>query len=615
MKGGDVGKIWAGLAILFLTLPAGAVEFTGGSFSATIELLPDLELYSAELTLGMSFAGMLEVESESKIYSDGLRYQNFYLDGYIGDWDLWGKIYFHAQEVRYQKLWLNAALDLFGEELTLSFNHWASEDDYWSSDEDRFGPWPCREAISWDQAWRYFGSTISVEGPVKGYYQPSYLKLNIGQDYPDPDRFEIYIPSWAVDDFEAVFGDDFWVDWAASEQVICVTDTIEGYRWTSGGPRNEGYSVAQVYLTDPDDLSLGGCRGTAPTLDCPGQVIRWFEAHLHDGETLWIQGPVASITGPGTYYGYPNTYRVRIGGGSAAENRVEVIMPSHPGWSTEGPSFDQVVCVYGTITMHGDIAVIELPDLLETREGPCCSPAPLPFINFQVELEGNPFTLTLDFGDCCTGFYFRRLLLEVEDLPLCCGVTFDTSLTFTKEQGLTEFAVDIYDVFPICCGISFDINVTFTPESKTLSIYPEWEGITGCFELYGDVSWDPGDFVIEGLEIWGWGITCYLDAITLTMISALNPDEVEDIVDISFYSGEFEYLGLEYLGPGCCGGDVTFTAELWFGEDGVLFGLQRTRFYLGFPLAGNISAFLKMQLDLSDPTPLDWLDIGWDIDF
>ncbi|RLE29997.1 hypothetical protein DRJ54_03620 [Candidatus Acetothermia bacterium] len=429
-------RTWAAAlaALVLLASPAWALDWVSGSWETTLKILPTTEIYYSELTLSFGVAGW-ELESESKLYSSGLKYQNFYLDGYLGDWDVWGKIYFHAQDVRYQKAWLDFERPLGDGTLTLSVNHWASEDDYFSSDEDRFGPWPCRAAISWDQAWRYFGETISVEGPVEGYYYSGYLKLNIGRDYPDPDRFEIYIPSSYVDDFEAVFGDNFWEDWAATGQVICVTDTIEGQRWTYGGPRNEGYSIARVYLTDPDDLSLGECQGTPPPLDCPGEVIRWFEAHQHDGETLWIQGPVASITGPDTYWGYPNTYRVRIGGGSSADNRLEVIMTSHPGWSTEGTYFDEVVCVYGKITMHGDIAVIEPPDLIEAREGPCCTALPGTFMAYRVEYTWDPFTITLDFGDCCTGIGFRRLEVSASGLSLCCGLSYDAELVFSKPHG------------------------------------------------------------------------------------------------------------------------------------------------------------------------------------
>lgn len=84
------------------------------------------------------------MEGESKIYSDGLlRYQNFYLEGSFGEFDLWGKIYFHAQEVRYQKFWLNAEIPLGEGTFRSSFNHWASAADYSSGDKTMFGSWPC----------------------------------------------------------------------------------------------------------------------------------------------------------------------------------------------------------------------------------------------------------------------------------------------------------------------------------------------------------------------------------------------------------------------------------------------------------------------------------------
>ncbi|MGY4706459.1 hypothetical protein ACVNPS_01720 [Candidatus Bipolaricaulota sp. J31] len=594
-----------------------AISDVHGTLEVTVKLLPvPPELYSAVLELTTTFAGW-EITSESKFYDDGWRYQNFYLDGTLGDLEVWGKIYFHAQDVRYQKSWINLEVPLPGEDnhLRFSFNHWASVDDYFSSDVDMFGPWPCSAAIPWDQAWRYFGSSISVEGPVMGYYHPSYLKLNIGRDYPDPDRFEIYIPAAYVDDFEAVFGDDFWVDWAASGQVICVTGTIKGYRWTSGGPRDEGYSVAQIYLTDPNNLKVGGCEGTPPPLSCPGQVIRWFEAHMHGGETLWIQGPVVSITGPGTYWGHPDTYRVRIGGGGTVDNRVEVIMTSHPGWTIESfSSFDTVVCVYGTITMEGDVAVIHPADLIATKEDPCCTPGPIPFINNRVRVKLDPITLTVDFGDCCEGFSFRRAELELSDLSVCCGLVYDANLVFSKRYGFEELTFKLSGIQFPCCDISLETEVSFTLDGKSVSVKPVWEGfVTGCLEVYGDLQW--GSNAVSGFELYGFAIECDLDSVSIRAVTAFDPDKVEDMTDVSFYTGEFEYLELAYVGSGCCGEELTFTSEFWFGSGGLLFDLQRTRFNLEFPIYEGFTVVIKGQWDFSDPSPLDWFDIGWKVEF
>lgn len=600
---------------LILTVVQIAMAGINGLFKATVTLLPTPpELYSAELELSTTLAGW-ELTSESKFYRDGWKYQNFYVDGFLGTCELWGKAYFHAAEVRYRKSWINLEFPLFGEDdhIRFSFNHWSSEVDYSSSDVKKFGPWPCTATVPWDQAWRYFGQEVSVEGPVVGYYYSGYLKINVGRDYPDPDRFEIYIPSDYVEDFEAVFGDSFWEDWSARAQVVCVTGTVEGYRWNYGGPRGEGYSVAQIEVTDPESVSVGPCGGTRPPSGCPGRVVRWFEAHMHDGETLWIQGPVVSISGPGTYWDHPGTYRVRIGGSSAADNRVEVIMTEDPGWSIEPYAFDSVVCVYGTITIEGDVAVIHPTDLVEAKEGPCCDLIPTPFINTRLKLENDPLTLTLDFGDCCTGLGFRRAEVELEGLSLCCDLVFDAGIFFSKRYGLEEVFIKLTEITFACCDVAFEAELNLSLDGKIVSVKPIWEGFaTACLEIYGDVQWS--DKSLNVFELYGFSIECRLDSVTVRSVTAFDPDAVEDLTDVSFYTGEWEYLGLEYAESSCCG-ELTFTSEFWFGDEGLLFGLQRVRFELAISIYEGFTAIVKGQWDFSNSTLLDWLDFGLKIEF
>ncbi|MFH1609563.1 MAG: hypothetical protein ABID40_02920, partial [Candidatus Bipolaricaulota bacterium] len=61
-----------------------------------------------------------------------------------------------------------------------------------------------------------------------------------------------------------------------------------------------------------------------------------------------------------------------------AANRVEVIMPSHPGWSTVGSSYSTEGGVYGKITIQNNVAVILPPNLIETYDSPCCGATMLP---------------------------------------------------------------------------------------------------------------------------------------------------------------------------------------------------------------------------------------------
>ena len=98
-------------------------------------------------------------------------------------------------------------------------------------------------------------------------------------------------------------------------------------------------------------------------------------------------------------------------------------------------------------------------------------------------------------------------------------------------------------------------------------------------------------------------------------VTALDPDAVEDLTDVSFYKGEFEYLGLESAFSGCCGGDGEFEAQLWFGSEGALVGLHRLRFDLSLPAGESLSFLIKLQLEPGEAAPIDWLDVGWSLDF
>lgn len=603
------------LVVVFLVVAGGVAQGMSltGNWNLTFEVLPNTRIYSSDVTLSWGIAPEWLIESESRFYSDGLlRYQNFYLGGGFGEADVWGKIFFHAQEVRYQKVWLNAEVDL-GSAGTIrsSFNHWATASDYTSGDRTSFGTWPCVEVVSWQDAWKFLAREVYVSGPVIGYdYAGGALTLNIGVDSPDPDRFQIYVPAANVAAFEGAFGPAFWTTWVG--KVVCVRGTIKGYRYTSGGPGGGGYSVAEVSITSPSVLSVGACAGVTVSPGCPGTTIRWFEAKDHEGQNVYVQGPAASITGPATYYGYENHYRVRIGGGGTVGNRVEVIMPTHPGWSTVGTSYTNEVCVYGTITVSGGVAVILPSDLVSASGSPCCTEGGLPgmFVNWRFRYTLDRWTVTADFGDCCSGFAFRQLSVAAKGLPLCCGLTYDASLAFTKGRGFESASLVLKGMPLFCCGLTADLSVSFTANQKTVSFEPTWPGIRGCLNIYGDAVWDGETW--GGFVIYGWRIYCWVGAVRLETVTALNPSK---ITVGSLRSGEWEYLGLAYRSSGCCGGDVWFNADLWFGDGVYLFGLRRVRTALEFPVFAGLTLFTRGMIDLSKANPLEYWNVGWKLSF
>lgn len=512
-----------GLLVLGFSVGGLGISFYG-QWDLTLQLLPTLKIYGSELTLNYVFAPGWRVESESKFYSDGLRYQNFYLSGSFGDFDVRGKMYFHAQDVRYQKSWLNAEIPWAGGTFRLSFNHWATRSDYSSSDRNMFGDWPCYvevplapviEAVDLVNSWTgsndpRVGQLYYVHGTIVAYYPSSptsYVNLYLVANYPNKRfivhiRFNRFSPPIDLSDVLNRLGVSSLAEAVGKE--ICVLGTLKNYTSPSGV-----YNPEIVLAESPNqlnDLNLGVCQP----------------------------------------------------------------------------------------------AMVRVPS-----EGP--------YINWRYTFTWDPFKATVDLSDCCQGTWFRQLTAEISDVPLCCGLFLDSTLTFTKASGLEKLTFSVGDLYLPCCGITATVSTEFTPTAKTVQFLPKWQGISGCFTVYGDVNWTPN--TIGGIEVYGFGITCYTDSVKLRVITAFDPDKVEDLTDITFYTGEWEYLGLTYTGPGCCGGDLTLTLESWFGDQGLLFGFQRFRFELEVPLTSTITVFAKGQWNLANPSPLQWFDVGWSVSF
>lgn len=578
-----------------------------GQWDLTLQLLPTLSLYKSSLTLHWPFLPGWYGESESTFYSTGLRYQNFYLSGAFGDLSFKGKIYFHAEEVRYRRAWAKLSLALPTGTIELSANHWSSSAEYTSDHKKTFGAWPCVNVIPWDEAWCHVGRTLYVHGPVAGYEAPSYLRLYIGRT--DAYRFEVYISASYLPNFEEAFGSRFWERWALEKKVICVRGEIKDWRYTTDG----GYSVPQVSLSSPDDLSLRECCGFPTRTLCPPNVVRWFEAKNYAGQAVYVQGPIVSYASEG---GVPNRI-MRIGGGSTVPNRLELYYaPGFPDWFRSRFGVRKFVCVYGTITLVGGVAriVVENLDAFPISEGTCCGAELLPgqFLNWRGRFSFEPIEVTVDFGDCSTGTVFRRIKVAWEGLPLFPGLFLDASLSFSKCFAFEGFSFVLRDFFLGCCGITATVSGNIGLDSLALSFSPKWAGLSGCLTVYGDLLWD-GSAVL-GLSVQGLGLTCYAGNFKVRMVTAFDPDAVEDKTDITFYSAEWEYLGLTYEGQGCCG-SPEFTAEFWFGDKGLVFGLQRFRVNLEVPLGSSFSVFAKGQWNFALSSPLQWFDLGWSVDF
>ncbi|MGD9840952.1 MAG: hypothetical protein AB7U87_04545 [Candidatus Bipolaricaulis sp.] len=254
------------------------------------------------------------------------------------------------------------------------------------------------------------------------------------------------------------------------------------------------------------------------------------------------------------------------------------------------------------------------PDDVEDYLWPCCPPQTQSYTLLALIVSAPPATLTARFSDCCTGIAFTDVTLTLSDASLCCGITHDIEVYFTKAGfGHLLFTIDL----PICCGISIEASITYTVAQKELSVKPKWNGLgQACFEVYGDVLWDEETMTITGLAIYGYKLRCDFSSCSYAeFMTALDVDEVEEILDDEdlFQGDEFEYMKLGFCGPGCCGGMYTLALAVYFQPEGTLFGFTRIGADLGVPLLANFRLTLSFGVTATGgPTTLA---VGWVLTF
>lgn len=254
------------------------------------------------------------------------------------------------------------------------------------------------------------------------------------------------------------------------------------------------------------------------------------------------------------------------------------------------------------------------PDDIEDYRWPCCPPQTQSYTLLALIIAAPPATLTARFSDCCTGLSFTDVTLTLSGASLCCGITHNIEAYFTKAGfGYLLFTIDL----PLCCGISIEASITYTVAQKTVAVKPKWNGLgQACFEIYGDVLWDDVLLTITGLAIYGYRLRCEFSPCSFVeFLTALDVEKVEAIIgdDDLLRGDEFEYVKLGFCGPGCCGGMYTANLALYFQPSGSLFGISRFGAKFGAPLLANFTLYLSFGISaVGDPTTLS---VGWTFRF
>jgi len=241
-------------------------------------------------------------------------------------------------------------------------------------------------------------------------------------------------------------------------------------------------------------------------------------------------------------------------------------------------------------------------------------------LQYIITAKVSPLSLKVRFVDCCSGTTLQDLSVTLSGLGLCCGITYDASLYFTK-AGFQYVQFTAYNVIQLCCGISFDVRVRFGTSYKYVYIKPKFAGFgEACFTVYGDAdfggltggTWNQvGGNAIEwaGIKIYGWAIECKIaDCNSLKIVTALDPAWYNDNVEDVFKQNEFEYVKLSFCGAGCCGGQYTVGLSVFFQQSGSLFGITRIGADMSIPVMSNLTVNVSFDSSVS-------LKVGWTFTF
>lgn len=259
---------------------------------------------------------------------------------------------------------------------------------------------------------------------------------------------------------------------------------------------------------------------------------------------------------------------------------------------------------FGGVTFTGTIQHWVYPYYPSTA---CVQTGPA-YLEYVWRVEFAPFTVTVEFADCCYGGYFKDLTVTFADISPCCDLSFSGTLTFSKAAGFEYLDIWLRGM-SFCPGcVSLDFQVRFTPEGKEISVEPKLDfPVDTCFTLYGDIDFELDRRILEAIVIQGFKIHCELTECNyLELKTAFTPGT------LNFSDDEFEYLKVHVCGPGCCGKDYAGDFTLYFSTSGGMFGLSRFTVALSLPLLASFTLEVEMDYPLGGQLSLD---LGWDFSF
>ena len=196
--------------------------------------------------------------------------------------------------------------------------------------------------------------------------------------------------------------------------------------------------------------------------------------------------------------------------------------------------------------------------------------------------------------------------VTVRGLPFCCAEIDATLYLSCEGFQYVSFGVTGIEVERLP-WLSFEAEVTFEVEEKSLSLEPGLSlGEVACVELYAELDWDAATRLLDGIGLYGIELVCTLGPVTLRDVAVFDLNRyaitteaygsvVERLVDAieeghDVYPDYWELLSIAYRGDGCCGGEFTFVANVYFDEASTsLFDWAMTHVEAAIPLSKSFT--------------------------
>lgn len=225
------------------------------------------------------------------------------------------------------------------------------------------------------------------------------------------------------------------------------------------------------------------------------------------------------------------------------------------------------------------------------------------------------------------GSGFTGQTVAVSGFSFGCADDIVGSLALTN-SGFESLTFDVTGIQTTLPWLSLDVELEFELQAKSLVLVPQVSlGQVACLDLYADlVTSAGGSPSIEGIGMYGIGVTCSWNGVTFKSLSVLDPARyaittaeygsiIEEITEAvksghTYYPDYWELLSIGVGLDGCCGGQASFSVATYFDHaSGTLFDWAMMRVEAKLPISAHM--FVNALIGLSDS---GFDQVGFEVD-